>query len=89
MLFLLPWKKWEKEKSKLLCDMPTLLGDIIISVERTSEQAESYGHTFEREVCFLAVHGFLHLLGYDHGQKKKKKKCSVSKKHSTCIWFEA
>jgi probable rRNA maturation factor len=43
-----------------------LLGDIIISIDTAKSQAEEYGHSIEREIAFLTVHGILHLLGYDH-----------------------
>ena len=44
----------------------SMLGDIVISMERAVEQAELYGHTLQREVAFLTVHSMFHLLGYDH-----------------------
>jgi probable rRNA maturation factor len=53
--------------------MPSMLGDIVISTSKALSQAEEYGHSVEREICFLAVHGFLHLLGYDHGTKEEEK----------------
>ncbi|MBM6619260.1 rRNA maturation RNase YbeY [Bacillus suaedaesalsae] len=54
--------------------IPKHLGDIIISIPRTIEQAEEYGHSFHRELGFLTVHGFLHLLGYDHMNEEDEKK---------------
>lgn len=55
-------------------DIPLMLGDIVISVDKAREQAEDYNHTFERELGFLTVHGFLHLLGYDHMNKEDEEK---------------
>ncbi|KFZ40781.1 MULTISPECIES: rRNA maturation RNase YbeY [Thermoactinomyces] len=49
------------------------LGDIVISYPKAKEQAEEYGHSLERELGFLAVHGFLHLLGYDHETAEEEK----------------
>lgn len=51
-----------------------ILGDIYICIEKVISQAEEYKHSFERELTFLAVHGFLHLLGYDHMNKEDEEK---------------
>ncbi len=50
-----------------------LFGDIVISLERAQEQCEEYGHSLEREVMYLLVHGLLHLSGYDHMEEEEKK----------------
>lgn len=49
------------------------LGDIFISIDAVREQAESYEHSVQREVCFLFTHGLLHLLGYDHMNDEDEK----------------
>lgn len=55
-----------------------ILGDIIISISRVEEQAIEYGHSFEREFAYMLVHGFYHLMGYDHMNEEEK--CEMRKK---------
>ena len=50
-----------------------VLGDIIISIPRVEEQAKEYGHSFEREFSYMLIHGFYHLMGYDHIEEEDKK----------------
>ncbi|MFC5713427.1 rRNA maturation RNase YbeY [Thalassorhabdus alkalitolerans] len=63
----------EGEEGPVDPSVPNLLGDIIISVPKAEEQAAAYGHSFERELGFLAVHGVLHLLGYIHETEEQEK----------------
>lgn len=50
-----------------------ILGDIYISIDKAKEQASEYGHSLLRELCFLTIHGILHLLGYDHMKEDEEK----------------
>ena len=63
---------YEVEDESEPAPVAELLGDIIISVERAKAQSEEYGHSLEREIGFLFVHGFLHLLGYDHESEEEE-----------------
>ena len=51
-----------------------VLGDIVISIDKVKEQAKEYGHSFERELSYMVVHGFYHLIGYDHMEEQDKVK---------------
>ncbi len=53
--------------------IPDVLGDIIICIPIVKNQAEEYGHSFERELAYMLVHGFYHLMGYDHMEEEEKK----------------
>ncbi|GEO68426.1 rRNA maturation RNase YbeY [Levilactobacillus acidifarinae] len=58
---------------ELAAEIPENIGDIFVSMDKVSEQAEYLGHSYERELGFLVVHGFLHLNGYDHMQPEDEK----------------
>ena len=60
-----------KEQNKVNI-VPEALGDIVISVSKVEEQAKEYGHSFERELAYMVVHGFYHVMGYDHMEENEK-----------------
>ena len=62
----------DEDEPELLEGQLHLLGDIIISAETATRQAEEFGHGLDREIVYLAVHGLLHLLGYDHMVEEDK-----------------
>ena len=63
----------EDEDTLVIGDNERILGDIYISIDKARSQAEEYSHSFLRELSFLAVHGFYHLLGYDHQTEEEEK----------------
>ena len=63
----------EDDKSMILVGN-RVLGDIYISIDKAKEQANLYNHSLKRELCFLSIHGLLHLLGYDHMTKEDEEK---------------
>ena len=64
----------EEKIAKQHYEHEDVLGDIVISIEKVEEQAKEYGHGFERELSYMLVHGFYHLMGYDHIEEEDKKK---------------
>lgn len=74
----LSFPMFEKEElqniSAYIGDIPEVLGDIVVSIERVKQQAEEYGHSFERELAYMIVHGFYHIMGEDHIEEEDKVK---------------
>ena len=68
----LSFPMFEKDEIRSITE-EEVLGDIIISVDRVKEQSEEYGHSFERELSYMLVHGFYHLMGEDHIEEEDKK----------------
>lgn len=73
----LSFPMFEKEEIERLInekyEIDDVLGDLIISIPKVKEQAVEYGHSFERELAYMCVHGFYHLMGYDHMNDAEKK----------------
>ncbi len=61
------------EDDKTFNPKERILGDVYISIDKAISQSIEYGHSLNRELCFLAVHGLLHLLGYDHMTEEDEK----------------
>ena len=70
----LSFPMFEKDEIKSLenLEFEETLGDIVISIQRVEEQAKEYGHSFERELAYMVVHGFYHLMGEDHMNDEEK-----------------
>ncbi len=70
----LSFPMFEKEEIESIKQQEEVLGDIIICIPRVQSQAEEFGHGFDREFAYMLVHGFYHLMGYDHMEEEDKNK---------------
>ena len=70
----------EDNEQYYVSGMPRSLGDIFISIDHAKMQAEEYGHSLKREMCFLFTHGLLHLLGFDHMEAEDEKEMIAMQK---------
>jgi len=81
----LSFPMFEKEELEVFRNkqspIPEVLGDIMISIPRVKEQAIEYGHSFERELAYMVVHGFYHVMGYDHIEEADKQKMRPKEEH--------
>lgn len=70
----LSFPMFEKDEiEKIDNNIEEVLGDIVVSIERVEEQAKEYEHSFTRELAYMIVHGFYHIMGYDHIEEEDKK----------------
>ncbi|MBQ2988360.1 MAG: rRNA maturation RNase YbeY [Clostridia bacterium] len=79
------WEKEELSDGSALDGHAVTLGDIIISAEKAQAQAQEYGHSIEREICFLSVHSVLHLLGYDHETSEEDEAYMKAKQEAVLV----
>lgn len=80
----LSFPMFEREEiSQLKNENEDILGDIVISIEKVKEQAIEYEHSFTRELAYMVVHGFYHLMGYDH--MKEEEKSEMRKKEEVVL----
>ena len=82
----LSFPMFEKEEiqqmlQKGIWEYDDILGDMIISLKQVQEQAIEYGHSFERELSYMVVHSFYHLMGYDHIKEKDKEKMRLKEEY--------
>ena len=70
----------EDNEQYYVSGLPRSLGDIFISIDHAKMQAEEYGHSLKREMCFLFTHGLLHLLGFDHMEAEDEKEMIAMQK---------